>query len=258
VTIPPSALPDLPLAIMGQAPQPVSIRYGRVVAHRYEGLVIDVAGGQFTAGFVASYEPMIGDVVAVARQGATWLVLGTLGAAAGDSTAVPNYSFEEGAVGAPPPRWQLVTSSGSVSLLTDAYTRSDFSDGRQVARWTCTASGSVDCEVVSDAIPVEPGEQWAVAASLSTDTFFLTSTALLARVYAAWYSTSSLGSLVSQNSSGDYAVTRGMRWKLIRSMGTDGWAVPGAARWLRVKIQILGSAALNDRIYIDRVLARRA
>lgn len=256
--IQPSALPDLPRAIIENTPQSVSVRYGQVVANRHDAVYVNIGGAVQPVACLTSYEPMIGDVVAVVRQSATWLILGTLGSPAGRTSAVPNYSFEDGAVGSAPPNWQLVTTTGSPTLLTDAWTRSDFIDGPNVGKLRSTTTATVTCDVVSDLIRVDPNEQWAVSAHLATDSNFRADTACLVSVSAAWYSSSSLGSLVSQNSSGDYAVTRGMKWRQIRSMGTDGWQSPDTAIWLRVKLSFLWIATANDSIYIDRVLARRA
>lgn len=259
--IQPSALPDLPSAVLDAARRsPVSIRKGRLVARYVDRVLVDVGGGLFRASYLASYEPMVGDIVMMVRQDGTWLVLGTFGTPAGETTAVANYNFERGTVGVTPPNWQLVTTSGSPTFTTDTWTRSDYIDGTQVGRLGAAATGTIACDLVSDVIAVQPGESWAVSAHVATDTNFLAGTACAIAVYAAWYSDSSLGSLISQDSSGLYAVTRGMPWRQVRSMGTgQGWPVPGTAHWLRVKIGVSFTVTnTNDRFYIDRVLARRA
>lgn len=255
----PSAVPNVPQAVTEAQPAAAVTRVGVVSGLGVDYLQVRLGGADTAtqAGWVASYEPMLGDVVAVSGQDPYWVVLGTFGGRMADNTAVPNYSFEEGAVGALPPSWQLVTTSGTPTLVTTAWTRANRIDGDQVAALSSAAAGAVSTEVVSGPIPVNAGNVWVVGGHLATLGNFSATTTCLTEAAAAWYGDNTLGSLISTNLSGTYAVTRGMPWRQIRCQGTAGFEPPPGASRLRLRFAFTWTAAAGDTIYLDRMIARR-
>lgn len=256
----PSAVPSLASAVSTAIPDAAAIRTGTVssIGSQYLGVRIADSRAVTDAGWLSSYQPVLGDVVAVARQGAAWTVLGTYAGTIEDNTEIANYGFEDGAVGSLPPYWQLVTAAGSPTLLTTGWPREDGIDGVQVAALTTAGAGSVSTELVSAPVQVLPGEQWAAAGSFRTWTNFGVATACQMQLYLSWYSSSSLSSLLSSSTSGTYPVTRGMGWQLVRTQGAQGYSVPPDAAYLRVRLSVTPwSAAAGDTIYFDRIIARR-
>ena len=253
--------PTLSRAITDAQPSSAAVRMGTVAEISPVGrwLMVRIANASVAtpATWVSSYRPMLGDVVAVSRQDATWVVLGALGVAL-DVTAnpVPNYTFDLGDVGSLPPYWTLVTSAGSPTLTSYVYPRDDVIDGERVARLLTAGSGTVTTEMVSDPIAVVPSQSWAVGGWVRTLTDFAMATTCTVQVYAAWYSDLDLPSFLSQEGSGTYAVTRGMDWTLVRAQRWTGIVAPLGAAYLRVKFAFSWSAAAGDAIYIDRVIAR--
>ena len=260
--ITPAGMPTLPQAILDAQPEAAVIRMGVVAsldaAARWLSVRIADSVAATPAVWLSSYEPLIGDVVAVSRQGAAWVVLGSLASAVDASTnAVANYTFDQGDVGAVPPRWQLVTSAGSPTLLTVEYNRADRIDGVRVARLLSPGAATVTTEVVSDTAPVVTSQYWAAGGWVRTLADFDVSTVCTVQLYVAWYSGQSLSDFLSQTSSGTYPVCRGTPWTFLRSQGTQGIVVPAGATHMRVKLAFSWQAAAGDAIYIDRVIARR-
>lgn len=62
---------------------PNGMRTGTVTAVSGTAVTVSVAGGQFSAGVLTSYAPVVGDTVAVFRQDSSWLVLGPMSAVNG-------------------------------------------------------------------------------------------------------------------------------------------------------------------------------
>lgn len=258
----PSSVPSLPRAVMDAQKAGAAIRMGVVarVMPQAQSLLVRISNAEVAtpAAWLTSYEPMIGDVVAVTRQDAGWVVLGSLGTALDPGTnLVANYTFDSGAIGALPPQWQLVTSAGSPTLVSADYPRADVIDGSRVAKLTSPGAATITTEVVSDPIPITSARQWVVGGSVRTLTDFAMSTACSVQVYAAWYTSVNLAGFISQVGSGAYAVTRGMPWTLIQVQDAGEAVVsPVNASWMRVKFAFSWAAAAGDSVYIDRVIVR--
>lgn len=253
----PSAEPSMPAQVAAALQENTSLRIGTVVARTSSGLTLNVGGGLVSASYLLSYEPLVGDQVTVMRQEGTWLVLGSMGSSVTDLTAVPNHSFEDGAVGVLPPQWQLVTTAGSPALTAALWGRADVIDGPQVGRLTAGSTATITCEVVSDPVMVAAGEVWSAAAWVAATTGLGASTAASVELRLAWYSDSTLGSFLSENASGFYAVTRGMPWRMVSASGDSGRPVPVGAAFMRVKLGFSWSATSGETINFDRFLARR-
>ena len=255
----PSAEPSLPEQVAAALEVNTDLRFGTVVSRDAASgmLAVNVGGGLVSASRVMSYEPIIGDHVAVLRQEASWLVLGSMAGSIADVSAVSNASFEDGDVGALPPSWQLVTTAGSPTLTTAAWGRDDVIDGPQVGRLTAGSTATITCEVVSDPISTVPGEAWSAAAWICATSDLGVTTAATVELRMGWYSNPTLGALVGEDSSGVYAVTRGVGWRPIRAAGSYGYAAPAGASYMRVKLAFSWSATAGEAINFDRILARR-
>lgn len=53
-----------------------SVRTGRVVSFSGAVLIVNIGGTQIRAGYLTSYGPTVGDIVAVTHQDGSWLVQG--------------------------------------------------------------------------------------------------------------------------------------------------------------------------------------
>lgn len=256
----PSSIPNLPAAVAAAMPDAAVARLGTVVRVGPSYLRVRVSGAANStdAGWLSSYQPILGDVVVVIRQDAAWVVLGSLGSTIEANNELANYSFEAGAIGALPPGWQLVTTAGSPTFVAASWDWADAIDGTQVGAVSTAGAGAVTTEVVSDPLPVTLGSQWMAAGYYRTSTDFGVGTVCNAQLLLSWYSDTSLGSVVSSAASGLYPVTRGMGWQLLRAQGLLGHSAPAGAQWLRVRMQFTSwAAAAGDTIYLDRMIARR-
>lgn len=256
----PSSVPNLSTAVTQAIPDAAAIRLGVVVAHGPVYLRVQVSGADVAtdAGWLESYQPVLGDVVVLGKQSAAWVVLGSFASPITANNELTNYSFELGDLGVPPPAWQLVTTSGSPTFVAASWTRSDALDGVQVGAVSSASATTVVTEVVSDPLPVTAGSTWMTAGYYRTSTNFGIGTVCNAQLLLSWYSDATLGSLLSSEASGLYPVTRGMGWQLLRVQGSQGFDAPLDAQWLRARLQFTSwAAAAGDTIYIDRMIARR-
>lgn len=259
----PPSVPTLAGAVAEAVPDAAAIRMGTVAEVYPTRLLVRIGSAEIPTetAWLSSYQPILGDVVAVSRQGAAWVTLGSLGSIVStDNNAVANPGFEAGSTGVAPPNWSLVTTAGTPTVTTvawDAETRSDGIEGNQVAAVVASA-GAVTTELVSSPVPVTPGDVWAAAGYYRTLTDFAMTSVCITSLILGWYSNTTIGSLVGSKSSGVNAVTRGQDWRLLRAQGARGVTVPAGANYLRVRFVLQWtSAAAGDAIYLDRAVARR-
>lgn len=259
----PSAVPSLPSAIMATTPDAAEVRMGTIVSRgrKYVGVRIGNAVNATDAAWLSSYQPILGDVVAVSRQGAVWVVLGSLGGTIESNNALVNYSFEDGPAGVLPLGWSLVTTSGSPTFVADLWAFEEFFalDGVQVGALTSSTTATVNTEVVSDPLPVLGGQQWAAAGYYRTWTNYTMSTTAAIQLRLSWYGDATLGSLISTNAAAVQLVSRGMiDWQLLVAQGDVGYTPPIGATVMRVRMAVTSwSAVAGDTIYFDRMIARR-
>lgn len=88
----PSIDPYLALAMQRAVPPDNAIRTGRVFALDGGAVRVEVNGGLVDAGYLTSYVPRLNDTVALVRQDAGWLVLGSL---YGDAAPSPTNPFAD-------------------------------------------------------------------------------------------------------------------------------------------------------------------
>jgi hypothetical protein len=111
------------------------------------------------------YQPVLGDRVALIKQDAQWLVLGTL--AGPINTLVLNPSFELGTLGATPTDWSLtVTSSGGgVPTFTKVPIGNFGISGLFSADFgvDSTVAGNSTADAFSNRVPASEGTLWTAA-----------------------------------------------------------------------------------------------
>ena len=257
----PGGIPNLPMAVTGQNQPMAEMQTGTVLSFTASGLYVAPGGDSppVLAGYLRNmYHPVVGETVALIRQGASWLALGGIAGPEDVQNEVRNYSFEESAVGVAPVGWTQVNTSGSATFTTVLYTASDFIDGAKVGSINAVTATSVDTSVYSWPIPVEAEQRWGLASYYRTNADFGSSSVTL-RLYAAWYTTSATSSLISETHTATWQARRGFRWQLMTENGEsgDGVLAPAGAEFLRVRIRATWSSAAADALYLDRVTARR-
>lgn len=259
----PYAIPELARSVADAAMQG-GCRFvvGRVVQHAPEGLLV-APGGLDTEPVLAGwqrgvYQPTLGETVGLITQDGTWFCVGPIGGPLDTPNSVLNYSFEDSANGVFPLGWTLVTTAGAPVLDTFDWKHPEFVDGGKVGRLTVSTTSTVTCQVVSNAIPVATKETWGVGAWYRPNAGFGVNAGTI-RIYASWYSGSTLTSLVSEESAVTFPLVRGHGWRLITENGASGRgpSAPAGANYLRVKIALSWSAIAGDVVYLDRVTARR-
>lgn len=176
------------------------VRTGTVASATAGSAVVVVGGSSFPASFISPYQPAAGDLVAVIRQDASWMILGRV-AGAGDNLAV-NGSFEQSAPGTTPSGWTLyeITSS-STAVVTDSVSV----DGGQSALVTATTATTATSYLYSEPIPVTAGDSLTLAAYAGASLGANAPVSVDAALYALWFaaptdlypSTSSADTLVA-------------------------------------------------------------
>jgi hypothetical protein len=132
-------------------------RTGTVVQVDPMYAVVDVGETPIRAAFVRQSEPLVGDQVAIVRQGASWFVLGTQSVSGGN--AVQNPSFEDVTAGDQPVGWTLynVTNTSNMASvgMPDRTT-----DGEFLLEVSPAGVFTGTSFVYSQPIGVQPGEVW--------------------------------------------------------------------------------------------------
>lgn len=258
----PSSLPELAMAVAGLGGDGARLVTGRVVQHAPEGLLV-APGGLDTEPVLAGwqrgvYQPVLGETVAMLNQGGTWFCLGPCAGPLDAPNMVTNYSFEDSPSGAFPTGWTLVSTAGSPTLTTFVWKHPEFIDGAKVAQLTAGATATITTSLVSNAIPVEAKQTWGLGAWYRPNAAFGVNSGTI-RIYASWYSNSSLSSLVSEESAVTFPLVRGHGWRLIteNGVGGRGSVAPSGANYLRAKVTLSWSAINGDVVYLDRITARR-
>lgn len=158
------------------------VRTGTVASATAGSAVVVVGGTSFPASFISPYEPAAGDLVAVVRQDASWMILGRI-AGAGDNL-VSNGSFEQSGVGTSPVGWTLYDiASGSTVSVTDAVAV----DGGLSALVTATTATTAQSYLYSDPIPVSNGDVLTISAYAGASLGANPPVAVDAALYALWF-----------------------------------------------------------------------
>lgn len=141
------------------------LRTGTVSSATIDSVVVVVGGTSFKAWSIDSYVPAEGDLVAVLRQDATWLVLGRISGHGANEVVDP--SFEDTEPGLLPDGWTLYNVSGVSTAVV--VTRAGAPGGTQTLRVFPAAGGTNTSLVYSPPISVVPGEVWNLAAYVGGD-----------------------------------------------------------------------------------------
>lgn len=111
------------------------------------------------------YEPVLGDNVAVLKQDAQWLVLGTLSGPI--NSAIANPSFEEGTLGGVPTGWSItpISTVGGTPTFTKVSAGNTGVAGLFQADFgvDSVAAGFSSADVFSPAVPTVEGTSWTAA-----------------------------------------------------------------------------------------------
>jgi hypothetical protein len=169
----PVATPDLAGAVKSAVPDSAGLRIGRVTSYNAGFITVAISDSDVlvdAAYLFGAYQPVLGDNVAVIKQGNQWLALGATSANP-DDNPILNYSFEDGTLGVMPPGWTLYhdpISSDVASVETSSTTPAlDGPKSLRLSLGLAVASVSSSLDYVSSApFPVTPGELWAAHAWL--------------------------------------------------------------------------------------------
>lgn len=147
-------------ALQETTPRSAVIRTGTVSTVSATTLEVVVGGTTITAAYLDSYAPVVGDLVVVARQDASWVVLGRQ--AGVGANLVVNPGFETGGeIIGTPTSWFLYNESGTATLQTiDTGTAPE---GSLVLQINPDLSARTTV-VYSQPFGVEPGQQYAISA----------------------------------------------------------------------------------------------
>lgn len=161
------------------------LRTGVVSSATANQIIVNVGGSSIPASWVAPFgvtnpvPPVLGDLVVVVRQDASWTVLGRVAGAG--SNKVVNPSFEISTANDFPDGWFVHDITGGSSVSVVEFPGAP--DGFNIVTVT-TDSASASHYLYSSPIAVATGEQWALSAYVGGDGASLTADAAL---FALWF-----------------------------------------------------------------------
>lgn len=132
------------------------MRTGTIVSVNPFFVLVDIGETVIEAAYVKQSRPLVSDLVAVMRQGATWFVLGTSSATGGNG--ILNGSFEDVADETVTPAWWIlynVTNTANWSSVEDAEEAVEGTRLLEVIAATALTSTSI---VYSSPMPVVTGQ----------------------------------------------------------------------------------------------------
>jgi len=133
------------------------VRMGTVTAATTNSVLIDIGGSTIKAAFLRGTEVAVGDLVAVLRQDATWILLGALAGIGGNE--VQNPSFETGDLTS----WNQFETAG-LSTFTVSGPSDEAPDGDFFYSATTAAAAGSTSMLYSAPIPVVTGDQFSLSA----------------------------------------------------------------------------------------------
>lgn len=158
------------------------VRTGTIATANENSAVIIVGGTSFTASFISPYVPAPGELVAVIRQDASWLILGRI--AGSGANLILNGSFEDDPNGAFPSNWIQYDLVG----LSAVFVRESPNavDGDNVLQVN-TDSASAESYVYSSPVAVEAGDSFSLSVYVGAVLGDNAYTAVDAALYALWF-----------------------------------------------------------------------
>lgn len=121
---------------------------------------------QIRAAYVRQSEPVVGDLVTVMRQGASWFIVGTSSGSGGNS--VENPSFELYDEDQDPTGWTLYAISGTPAM-TSLYAPELAVEGDRILEVAPAPAGTSSNFVYSRPIAVASGQVWELSAYVNAD-----------------------------------------------------------------------------------------
>lgn len=199
-------------ALISANPTSAIIRTGVVTDWQPDRVQVMVGGANIVAAYLDWYQPpIVGDLVAVVRQDASWLVLGRY---AGTGTnLLMNGAFEDGTVSAGIPLgwFSFGTIAGAPPTTATVVTvlDPDSPQGGQVAQ-IIRGGTPQDVVLTSSPVPVNPGERYfltcyAANASAAWPVAAATTPTHNVQLMACWFSTD-VEAFPSASLAGDYTM----------------------------------------------------
>lgn len=255
----------LSAAIAQQISRGAVMRIGTItsVAAGYATVTISGSATLVNASYlVGSYFPILGEQVAVVKDGSQWVIIGAISAPPKDNPVV-NYSFEEDAAGTvvAPTGWNFYLNTGTAPTVTIYEPPLHVAvDGPRVLR--VFHDQSFTAMITSSPIPVNPGEVW-TADCFARGLENYPMTLVESSIFLAWFANAAdlYPTTVAPDTLLD-AVNVVPTWiRLQTNTGTFGGAsVPDGTRFMRVGLFTRGAAAAAGGLgtyWFDRVVARR-
>lgn len=147
-------------ALQDVTPRSAVVRTGTVSSVSATTLNVIVGGTTITAAYLDSYAPVVGDLVVVAKQDSSWVVLGRQ--AGVGPNLVENAGFEvDGETSGTPTDWFLYNEVGVATLQT--LNVGTAPEGSFVLQINPDASARTTV-IYSQPFGVEPGQQYAISA----------------------------------------------------------------------------------------------
>lgn len=266
---------DMAARFSAGIPDPAILRIGKVT--RYDAGYITVAisdsDALVDAAYIfGAYQPVLGDIVAVVKQGNQWVVQGALSANP-DDNPVLNYSFEDSGIGSSATNWTVYHDPLSTDTTTIQVEEvSPSIDGPQALQVSlgATVIGAISTSfdyISSAPFPVVPGQRWAAQAwvmgrSFSSGPWVRGTAAIFFTFYdnpANTYPTT-----VGDGGFGQVYIPTTPPWLLLRSESTAGTGVevPATATHARITLEITlthedTTSNYGIDLFLDRVIATK-
>lgn len=242
----------LPEAILGTRAVGAEMMTGVVTAVSASTLSVVVRGTETDAAYLTSYAaPVAGDLVAVMRQDATWLVLGRIAGVGPNS--VNNFSFElDGETPLVPSHWVLYNISGAGSARGAMTGYAPAGDYELAVDSNAAAQ---DTYVYSDPIAVAPGEKWAVSAFASAVYPPGVAPDATAALYGLWFTTAA--GLYPATAAADTLIAQvsNVGAAPVHASVSGVVTVPVGVSFMRVATRSVSPA--NRTVLFDVVIARK-
>lgn len=259
----------------------VVMRVGRVTGYDARNITIAINGTDtlVNAAYLDSYQPVLGDIVAVLKNGASWVVLGATSRSLDTTNVVVNPSFEGDAQGAMAASWgwyhDPASSTDSTSVQVSGNNGVQPYDGRQsltVFVSHSVAAGvrtSID-QLYSAPFSVKEGETWAAAARFLFDAgpslSFIPAQGQQLSVFIAWFAGNAdvppnqLDQTFANNVTN--LDSTGTSWSLLPAYAPQqGNQVPAGAHFGRVvlssRVNIQSNNNVTGTVMWDSVVARK-
>ena len=226
---------------------------GTVTAKSSTTMSVNVRGTTMSLPFIdlGVATPIVGDLVILGRQDATWFVIGRQGGVGTNQVANPSFELD-GATALIPSQWNraVIAGAGTPAGLATGYAP----DG--VIELGVTATGGVaqDTYVYSNPINVAPGQVWALSAFASAVYPFGAAVTATAGVYGLWFANDT--NLYPTTSAADSLAGSATVGPAPTHASVSGTVtVPGGTTFMRVGLRS-GSAA-DVTVLWDLAIARR-